>query len=157
MIRSDNAVQFSKTIALLGAAGKISTTRDRRQPPKRPFGNLFLPFPTNRKTPVLHKKTAASFRTGGFESGGYAIRLSARSHPFTRAVEEIVFHRGGSSLAPSRYPVKGQKSGTSRTVVRGPIPARSTGLACTPGVPRAKTLQKACWPRSGQWFRRRSR
>ncbi len=31
-VRSDNAVQFSKTIALLGAAGKVSIAYYRRQP-----------------------------------------------------------------------------------------------------------------------------
>jgi hypothetical protein len=32
-VRSDNAVQFSKTTALLGAAGKNSTATRHRQPP----------------------------------------------------------------------------------------------------------------------------
>ncbi len=104
-IRSDNAVQFSKTTALLGAAGKISTTRDRRQPPKRPFGNLFLPRNKDRKTPICHKKTAASLGTGGSENDGYSKRLAARPDPFARAIEEIVFHRGKNSLALCPGPV----------------------------------------------------
>jgi len=41
MIRSDNAVQFSKTIALLGAAGKISSLTNRRQASFPTFSKSF--------------------------------------------------------------------------------------------------------------------
>jgi hypothetical protein len=86
-IRSDNAVQFSKTTALLGAAGKISTTRDRRQPPNRPFQTSLSSPSREPENPALHKKTAASLGTGGFENGGYSTaypRVLTRSLVLSR-------------------------------------------------------------------------
>jgi hypothetical protein len=55
--RSDNAVQFSKTTALLGAAGKISTTWDRRQPPGHPIRWLYLSrfFEPENRLPTKNK------------------------------------------------------------------------------------------------------
>jgi hypothetical protein len=61
MIRSDNAVQFSKTTALLGAAGKTTIRLLLRQAPSPNFSNSVMLLRQANLSP--HNKRAAQSLT----------------------------------------------------------------------------------------------
>ncbi len=60
IVRSDNAVQFSKTIALLGAAGKVSSPSRWRQPTCPAFSTVScldaLKRPHNERAALLNHR-----------------------------------------------------------------------------------------------------
>ena len=97
MIRSDNAVQFSKTTALLGAAGKTTIRLLLRQAPSPNIFNSVLLLDRLTLSPSQQTSRPIS-HTGGSTAGAMLLRLPAHPHTVRRAVDECSFHREESSL-----------------------------------------------------------
>jgi len=105
MIRSDNAVQFSKTIALLGAAGKVSIARYRRQPVRPTYFQHFHSSKTDPQKPALTIIEPPCDMHRRLKNGGYLsqpTRASSSGRSWCRGLVESLQGRYFSASDPCR-------------------------------------------------------